>query len=187
MMHPSKVLFLALPALALIACGGQDTETAPAPEPEQSVQSAPAAQRAEPADAAPPSATPDPAADPEAIARARTDREQLRSGRGEEVHWWDDDALAAELGLDPQQRAALLEVREALHASRLEGRRQLRELRGQAAGLEGDAARLAELQTSIGELRERLDQTEDRWQDTVRDTLSPTQLEQLEDLIKPRQ
>ncbi len=170
-------------ALALSACGGADQETAPAPEPEQTVETAPAPQRAEPADPPPPALEADPAAEDDALARARAQRESLRGTRSEEVAWWDDEELAARLGLDPDQRATLLEVREALHDARLEGRTQLRELRGQARGLEGDADRLAELQTSIGQVREQMEEAETSWQETVRVTLSPTQLEQLEEWL----
>lgn len=178
--------FLIVPALALVlaACGDPDTETAPPPEPERPTDPVAAPERAEPAEPPPPDMEADPEAELEALTEARAERERFRTARRQPEHWWDDDTFVEELGLDPDQRASLLEVREALHEARLEGRTRLRELRGEARALEGDEERLAELQTSIGEVRERLDAAEGRWQDTVRSTLRPEQLEQLEDLME---
>ncbi|TVS11173.1 MAG: hypothetical protein EA419_08805 [Wenzhouxiangella sp.] len=190
---PHRLSFLLIPALSLglIACGGQDTETAPPPpEAEEMIDDRQAPERAEPADVPPAERElreqTAPAADTDPLIRARTERERLRERRGEEIRWWDDDTLAEQLGLDPDQRSTLLEAREALHEARLEGRGQLREQRDRAGELDpqSDQDRLAELQTSVGEIRERLDEAEEGWHTTVRDTLRPEQLRQLQDLIE---
>ncbi len=101
------------------------------------------------------------------------------------LQWWDDDALVDQLGLHPEQRTTLLEFRRSIHAAELEGRAELRALEEQAAGLDGDSERLSELQTSIGQLRERLEDSDAAWQETVRSTLSPAQRRQLEALLDP--
>lgn len=189
MMHGLRLLMIAALSLGLTACGGQDTETAPAPAPEEAAPERLAPARAEPADQPP--ASPDPADEPAAQgeAMARAERERLRQQRGDgEVRWWDDDALAERLGLDPEQRSRLLEAREALLAARLEGRTRLREQRelGTQLDPQSDADRLTELQRSIGGVREQLEQAEFRWEETIRDTLHPEQQRQLDELIEPQ-
>ena len=190
MSHRLSLLVIPILSLGLIACGGPDTETAPPPaEPDQTFEDRQAPERAEPADALPPARTQtEPAAveaDADALTRVRAERERLRERRAPEIRWWDDDALVEQLGLDPDQRSALLEAREALHEARLEGRGRLREERERAGQLDrqSDQERLSELQTGVGELRARLDEAEEGWQTTVRDTLRPEQLRQLQDLI----
>ncbi len=190
-----NVLFVLALAFALSGCGTDDQATAPPPpEPEQPAQAeSPPPERAEPAGtpSAPQPTEHDTVTGDQLTTDARPAHEPARIGRDDAVEWWDDEALVEQLGLDPDQRAELLEVREALHQARLEGRTQLDDLHAQSDALEGrdleaeaDRERLAELRTSMAEVEERMDEAENLWQETVHSTLRPEQLEQLEDLLE---
>lgn len=189
-----KVLIISVFSLFLIACGGQDTETAPPPPPdsETATEQPEAPVRSEPGDQPPPPVEPGDAAgvDPEALAesergrleQARAERQALRGERRQaDTGWWADEALAERLGLDTEQRTALLEAREALMAARLEGRTRLQQQRSamRTAEQTQQAERLAELQASTDELLAGMDEAEQLWQSTVREVLNTEQLERL--------
>lgn len=172
-----SLIFVFFP-LFLIACGDQNTETAPPPAPasETATEQPEAPVRSEPADRPPPPSEHEGAtgADPEALEQARAGRQVLRERRQTESGWWTD---AERLGLDPEQHTALLEAREALMAARLEGRTRLQQLRTAEQGQQ--AERLAELQASREELLAGMDEAEQLWQSTLREVLNTEQLERL--------
>ena len=170
--------------LALTACGDQDTETAPLPARE----TAPAEQpettgRSGPANEAAPAVAPDATevTDRQALQQLRAERQALRERRQGERGWWSDEALSERLGLDPEQRAALLQARETLLTARLEGRTRLQQQRValRAAEQAQQAERLAELQATRDNMLSALEDAEQLWQSTARDILNTEQLERL--------
>ena len=180
-----KTLITLTFSLALTACGGHDSETAPPPPPEAetAAEQPEAPLRSEPADEPPPPIEPEAAAgaDPEALEQARAERQALRERRQAGSGWWTDEALAERLGLDPEQRTAVLEAREALMAARLEGRTRLQQqqVTMRAAEQTQESERLAELRASRDEIVAGLDDAEQAWQATLRDVLNTEQLERL--------
>lgn len=180
-----KTLITLAFSLALTACGGHDSETAPPPPPEAetAAEQPEAPLRSEPADEPPPPIEPEAAAgaDPEALEQARAERQALRERRQAGSGWWTDEALAERLGLDPEQRTAVLEAREALMAARLEGRTRLQQqqVTMRAAEQTQESERLAELRASRDEIVAGLDDAEQAWQATLRDVLNTEQLERL--------
>ena len=180
-----KTLITLAFSLALTACGGHDSETAPPPPPEAetAAEQPEAPLRSEPADEPPPPIEPEAAAGagPEALEQARAERQALRERRQAGSGWWTDEALAERLGLDPEQRTAVLEAREALMAARLEGRTRLQQqqVTMRAAEQTQESERLAELRASRDEIVAGLDDAEQAWQATLRDVLNTEQLERL--------
>lgn len=176
-----KSLGLIILIVGLSACGGPDTETAPPPQ--DATDEEETIMRSEPGEAPPvgDDLTLDSPAEADAVEQARAQREQLREQRAGDRHWWADDALAERLGLDPDQRSALLEAREALHRARIEGRERMRaqrELQRQA-DTAGDHERLEELQAQTNRLREQMNAAEQAWQEDLRAVLHPEQIERL--------
>lgn len=176
-------LLLPILVLGLIGCGGQGAETAPSPEAQASAGRPGAPARSEPADVPPPALETEAAAsaESEALAQARAERQRLRERRQTENGWWNDEAFSERLGLQPGQRAALLEARAALDDARLEARSRLLEGRAPRYG-SGDtesAERPAELQQSREQIRAQLDAAEQIWQSALREILNPDQLERL--------
>ena len=182
MQHLLLLIFFAL-TLSLSGCGDTDTPSAPPPESDERVETRDAPERTEPADP-PPAFTPEQAPEPEPPVRAPAEREDLLAHEVDQLRWWDDDELAEKLGLEPEQRASLLEAREALYQARLEGREQLEVQRDLEMELAGDADRLAELREQSGLIQQELDDAEMRWEEDVRTTLRPAQLRQLEELLE---
>ncbi len=186
-----KTLGMIAFAVGLSACGGPDTETAP-PPPEPANGNDNFA-RSEPAEAPPDPGelTLDSIAETDPLEEARAQRQQLREQRGRNRHWWDDDALAERLGLNPDQRSALLEAREALHRVRTEGRERMRSQRElqRHADTAGDRERLEELQAQTNALRQQMDAAEQAWQEDLRAVLRHEQIERLAeerpDLVQP--
>lgn len=183
MVQPTKALITTVLALGLIACGGQDPETLPDATPEATEQQQGLPARSEPADAPPAPIEPADAAasEPADLEQARSERQRLRESRQDHHGWWSDEALADRLGLDTEQRAALLEARETLLEARLDGRTRLQEQRlaGRAAADAQDPERLAELRESRTRIQSEIEAAEQAWQDAVRSILSGEQLEQL--------
>ncbi len=178
-------MFIGL-ALALIGCGGPDTETAVPPEPEETAETREAPRRDEPVDRELEALTEGPTTEHEATVEVREEHDGvILDDDREEVNWWDDDELAESLGLEPEQRTRLLEAREALLDARMEGRARMDQQRDLEPQAEGDADRLAELRESAGLIQQEMDEAEQLWQDTVITTLRPEQLEQIRDLIEP--
>ena len=141
--------------------------------------------RSEPADAPPTAAIPQGAMAepvPDELAQARSQRQELREqGRAADSGWWDDETLAERLGLEPEQRSALLEARATLLGARLEGRTRLSEQRSTLRGTQdaGDPERLAELRESRQAVNREIEAAEQVWEDAVQSILNREQLERL--------
>ncbi len=175
-------IFFAL-TLSLSGCGDPEPPPEPPPDPDERVETRDGPELTEPADPPPVrDFPPEHVVEPEV--RTPAERDQLLADEDEGLLWWDDDDLAEKLGLEPEQRASLLEAREALHEARLEGREQLEAQRELEAELEGDAERLAELRERSGLIHQELEDAEMRWQEDVRTTLRRDQLRQLEELLE---
>lgn len=180
----SRYATLLILTLALGACGGQDTETAPAAESESTAPQPAPAVRSEPADAPPAPLDPDTDLYSEStdLDQARAERQRIREQRQTDSGWWDDEALSERLGLESEQRAALLDARQALHSARLEGRTRLREQRSAVRSRQDreDAERLEELRQSREAIRGDMEAAEQVWQTAVGRILNQDQLELLQ-------
>lgn len=185
MRYPLTLLGSLALTLSLIGC--EEPEPVPPQEPEEppEVQVAPD-ERTDPADEPPAEVTPErePDPEPEPAVQPRTEHDDLLADDDRDVRWWDDDELAEKLQLEPEQRTRLLEARRALHDARLQGREQLDEQRDLQRQAEGDRDRLAELREQSGLIQQELEDAELRWEDTVRTTLRPDQLQLLEELTE---
>lgn len=170
--------------LALTACADRDNETAPPPAADTVPAELPEPTgRSEPATEPPPAVAPEAAegTDAQALLQSRADRQALRDRRQSDSGWWSDDALSERLGLDAEQRAALLQARETLLTARLEGRTRLQQQRSalRAAEQAQQAERLAELQADREDMLSGLEDAERLWQSTLRDILNTEQLQRL--------
>ncbi len=166
--------------LGLSACGEPEPPPEAPPEPEERTEPREPPERTEPVEAPEPEVTPE----PEPPTTAHYEYYDPIADEDDRLRWWDDDELAEQLQLEPEQRTSLLEAREALHEARMEGREELEVQRDLELQAEGDADRLAELREQSGMIEQELDEAEMRWQDDVRATLSPEQLRRLEELFE---
>jgi len=190
--------FYLLLVIALAACG---TEEPPPPGPDTTE----AERQAEPDVSEPEVATPD---DDETTEAVRERRERLREEMREhrrtaaeddrvarsrpstatetETDWWHDEALAADLELDEQQRIDIEEAATTHRQMHREGRRQMVELRRQLSRdlAEEDEQGQTEAREQREQLRHRLEAADRDWQAALEDILEPSQLERLE-AIRP--
>lgn len=169
-------------ALLLGACGGQDPDTAAAPEPEN-VEPAP---RSAPAEAPPDPAGPvrraaEAGVAPEALQHARTERDRLRERYTPTRTGWDDEQLAELLDLNAGQRRELQQARETLLAERVSSRNLLRAQRDLQLQAEtaGDLTRLEEVQAQTRQLRAQLERAEQAWLEALRSILDADQFQRL--------
>jgi hypothetical protein len=183
MSHFPKYLTLLILTLTLSACDRQDVETSPAAETESSAQQPAPAVGSEPADAPPAPLDRDPALASEStdLTQARAERQLIREQRESDSGWWDDEALSQRLGLEPEQRAALLDARRALHSARLDANTRLREQRSALGSTpdRGDADRLNELRETREAIENDIAAAEQLWQTAAGNILNRDQLERL--------
>jgi hypothetical protein len=176
------LLFL---VFAVAACGNsEDSEINPPSAPPDQTQTPP---RSTPADRPPepehqtqatPISEPD---ERDQVADARIAREALRQQRRQALSGWDGEAIARRLQLDDEQQDRLRAARDSLNRERVAARnvlRMQRDLQRQAEA-SGDSESLAVIETTRAEARSRLDAAERAWQDSLRDILSPEQLQRL--------
>ncbi len=168
---------LSLPSLfavTIILGGcGPETETPAPPEPAETTETRVADEGPEPIVDTPLAPPSEPA-----------ERGDPLVDEDDEVDWWNDEELAENLRVEPEQRTRLLEARRQLHEARAEGRARLEQQRVLQEQAEGDADRLAELREQAGLIRQELEDAEARWQQTVRTTLRPEQYRHIEELME---